>query len=1283
MHEVEMNGRMVCHDPLSMPSSAEFRLGWALAGLVAGLLLHAPSAVAGPLDEVVVVTLTADEICNGVGGSTTATLSWSPSATREAAPLPLTERAPDGSVNALGNLFPPKTLTRAAAGAWDYSIFLRVDYPEGGSVTYQSAPPLAVQVPAAGAAACAPPQDVDGDLLPDAWELAWGLNPGDATDADLDADGDRLTSRDEFHAGTDPTVFTDATTMSDRQLLDLFKGKAVVYFWEQSRPPYYYTPDNAHYDNPAIFSNGFNSIATTGFAIMSYVVADDRGWIGHEDAYERIRTLLARAVALQDPAYDVLGVPSTQQGNRHGLLYHFVDNQGFRHPDPNVEISTIDHALFVAGALVAAEYYRGTEVESLAQQLFLNTDWNWLYDGTFIIQGWVEDPSGPLEGGRPLDLWDRYSELLVLLTLAMGHPDGANVVPASAWDNLTYGQGRMFPLEYAHLFPGGAPESFPFVPNMPNTIEEPGFTNSGGELHYLHAGSLHNHQYSHMFLDFRERRDRYATDFFANSISATMANRQFAVNLNAHAFPDGSGEPQPYETYGPDSWGLMAGLSSFGYAVLQPIVMAWENFSPENIASNNDSGTVVLSAALGSTPFTSRQTVDLVRNYLARFQAQESGYDALVGRYGFRNAFNLGRTWTGQIGHFPSEVIGLDLGPNAGNVENFQSGLVWKFAMRNAYVQQGLSAAGFPTGVVEPFVLNFDDNPPAPHEDPNGGGVDPNSFGGSSFAFGTGTIAYVDIGDPLPGVNFGPQQWAQRITTATNNDDGAFILLKNHSVSHWDRLSLWIRGEVGGEAYSVGLKDRVMDRIGEPLQATEVKLPIANYHPNGVITSTWTEVRLPLRDFADQGVRLTELDNLSFTNLNPAGGTIYVDDIAFLGDEFSPAAPEGVSASSDGVAVSVSWLANGEPDVVGYRLYRRPSGAGVFTQVNALLVVSPEFTDDVLTHGYYDYYVTAVDNAQPANEGPASEVVMVAHGVLPDAPTNLVSYPQHMSMINVAWDAVVDVTQYRVERSLQPAAGFVEVGVVAASANATVVFTDGQGSLPPLAENTTYYYRVRAENASGLHSDYSAVHAARTDRILIAEPTDDTWVDVDDPTATHGGEPTLVVSGHRVVSGSGKFGPIYKNFYDQRSYLKFNIGAYPADFPGEHAARVSVELICDDSDGVCGSVYVWGGTTEETLATGEVWHDTAPPEMTFANQPGDNNYVLVTLPAVAAGALASAYKYRPNPPTSFDIWLANTSGYVTLVLKGYRDGENDAAYAARQQPGQAPKLILQLRQPSQ
>lgn len=943
----------------------------------------------------------------------------------------------------------------------------------------------------------APDTDTDGDLIPDAWEVQWGLDPQNPADADLDPDGDRLTHRDEFHAGTNPAVANPADTLTDAQLLRLFQGKAFVYFWEQSRSYYYFTADNADYNNPASYSANFNSIATTGFSLVAYAVADERGWVAHATAYERTRALLARAVALQSPTYDVLAGQGYPQGNRRGYLYHFVDDYGFK-SGPEIEISTVDHAFLVAGALTAGEYYKGTEVEQLARQLYLNTDWNWLYNTNalpHLWQSWREPTpcqpwQTPYDGGCVFDEWNRYSELLALMFLAMGHPDPEKAIPSTAWSSsLTHNSDLMFPFEWAHLTTGSAPQNFSFVPNVPNTLDRPGFQNSATELHFLFAGSLHNHQYAHLFADFRARPDGLGTNYFNNSIAATLANRQYCIRLNETGYGGDINSPdpyarQPYETYGPNTWGLMAGLASNGYQTLQPITIPTEDFSPTHLAVNNDSGTVVLSAPLGSVPFAPRQVADALKDYLSRFQQNVPGFDALIGRYGFRNAFNLGRTINGQVGHFPSQTIGLDLGPAIGSADNFLTGMPWKFAMRNDYLRQGMQLAGFETGDVEPVILNFDDAPPLPHEDPNGGGQDPNSFGGYAGAWGTGSIQYLSIGDPFPGQPFGPQEWAQQISVA-DSGSGGFLTLNRHSVSHRDRLSFWVRGSAGQEAFLVGLKDVATDSFGAPLQQTEVKVPIADYHPAGQVTTTWTEVRIPLRVFADGGVRLTALDNVSFTGAGPAG-TIEVDDIAFLGDEFTPAPPTNVQLGVEASAVTLTWDAHPEPDVVGYRVYRSEDGEQ-YAALNATLAVAASYTDPSPGLGTHFYRVTAVDYAQPPQESAPSATVSTPH----------INQPPQLQLIGNKTVAEGNLLSFQVMAAdpdgTTPVLSAVRAGG-GALAGIGAFFTDqGDGNgmfawTPTFAQAGSYRIRFKALDASGGLKDIEVITITVTD-VVPPPPT--------------------------------------------------------------------------------------------------------------------------------------------------------------------------------------------------
>jgi pectate lyase len=52
-------------------------------------------------------------------------------------------------------------------------------------------------------------QDSDHDGMPDWWEVKYGLNPRDPSDAAQDKDGDGYTNLEEYLNGTDPTQFVD------------------------------------------------------------------------------------------------------------------------------------------------------------------------------------------------------------------------------------------------------------------------------------------------------------------------------------------------------------------------------------------------------------------------------------------------------------------------------------------------------------------------------------------------------------------------------------------------------------------------------------------------------------------------------------------------------------------------------------------------------------------------------------------------------------------------------------------------------------------------------------------------------------------------------------------------------------------------------------------------------------------------------------------------------------------------------------------------------------------
>ncbi|HYO63381.1 MAG TPA: glucoamylase family protein [Pyrinomonadaceae bacterium] len=359
-----------------------------------------------------------------------------------------------------------------------------------------------------------------------------------------------------------------------------------------------YAPDTHHYN--------VASSASTGFGLTALCVAAERGWIPAADARDRTRRTL-RFLAERAP-------------HVRGWFLHWMDaTTGERRWQS--EYSSIDTALLLAGVLTARRCFAGdAEVERHSRFIYERVDFGWMLNGhpTLLSHGWKP------ETGFLKVRWDTYSEHLILQLLAVGSP--THPITPRAW--RAWSRKRV---SYA------------------------GYT-------FLSDGPLFVHQYTHAWVDFRGRRENFYpfTDYFANSVAATRAHRQFCVDL--------SGE---FPGYGPDVWGITASDSDEGY-------VAWGG--PPR--SPDIDGTVAPSAPAGSLMFTPDISVRALRTMRERFGGR------VYGRYGFTDAFNPTTGWTGP------DVIGIDVGITLLSAENLRTGNVWRWFMRNPEIPRAMRAVG-------------------------------------------------------------------------------------------------------------------------------------------------------------------------------------------------------------------------------------------------------------------------------------------------------------------------------------------------------------------------------------------------------------------------------------------------------------------------------------------------------------------------------------------------------------------------------------------------------------
>ena len=406
------------------------------------------------------------------------------------------------------------------------------------------------------------------------------------------------------------------------------------YFVHEANPANGLVRDNTRYGSPS-------SIAAVGLGLACWPIAVERGIATREEAAQRVLATLKFFDESET------GPQPNATGHR-GFFYHFLDLVTGRRAH-GCELSTMDTAILLAGALTASAYFERvspeeTEIRRLVDRLYRAADWQWMLDGGRTLRhGWT-----PEKGFLPYR-WQGYNEALILYVLALGSP--AHALPAdsyAAWTE-TYEWKRACGIDF------------------------------------ISGGPLFMHQLSHLWIDFRGIADTYVRgkgiDYFENSRRATLAQQRYAER-----------NPERFRGYSRFVWGITA--SDGPGPALRRIggrTRRFYDYCARGVPDGPDDGTLSPWAVVASLPFAPEVVIRTLKVLLAKYPAIRTHYGLLCS---FNPTFGTPRAgvWIAK-GYY-----GLDQGPVVIMIENFATGMVWNLMRRCAPLVEGLRRAGFSGG---------------------------------------------------------------------------------------------------------------------------------------------------------------------------------------------------------------------------------------------------------------------------------------------------------------------------------------------------------------------------------------------------------------------------------------------------------------------------------------------------------------------------------------------------------------------------------------------------------
>lgn len=424
---------------------------------------------------------------------------------------------------------------------------------------------------------------------------------------------------------------SDLAQISDEALIARLQRAAFSYLIDYANADTGLVADTSRQGSPC-------SISVVGFALSCYPIAVRNGWLSREDAASRtLKILRFFSRSTQGDAADATGYK--------GFYYHFLDMQTGKRAW-QCELSLIDTAMLIAGALVTGCYFDGggeSEIRELADTLYRRVDWRWAQNGApGVSQGWKPE-CGFLHYG-----WEGYNEAALLYVLGLGSP------------------------------------TFPFTPAGYVTWELTYQWENLLDRDVLYSGPLFTHLFSHAWIDFRGIRDAFmrekASDYFENTKNAIAIHREY-----------GERNPYGFKAYCHDFWGVTAGDGPGDHEMRENGKdLRFFGYMSRGVPYGPDDGTIAPWAMLATLPFAAEAALAGARHLLEM-------YPQVCRQDRFSSGFNP--TLRSNAGGWLSEGwYGLDQGLLVMMIENHRTGLIWEIMRHCGYVRDGLKRAGFEGG---------------------------------------------------------------------------------------------------------------------------------------------------------------------------------------------------------------------------------------------------------------------------------------------------------------------------------------------------------------------------------------------------------------------------------------------------------------------------------------------------------------------------------------------------------------------------------------------------------